>query len=84
MDRKHPTDQTTITFVRDCPNEAAEELAKLRALKAWLIRTLEMGHRQLEKPMPEGLEIGDLMGEYAERSGVGRGTISAALAELKK
>lgn len=77
-------DQTTITFVLDNPNEAAEELAKLRALKAWLIRTLEMGHRQLEKPMPEGLEIGDLMGEYAERSGVGRGTISAALAELKK
>lgn len=73
-----------ITFVRDNPIEAAAELQRLRSLKAWLIRTLEMGHRQLEKPMPEGLDVLDLMGEYAERSGVGRGTIGAALAELKK
>jgi hypothetical protein len=77
-------DQSVITFVLDEPEKAAAELQQLRALKAWLIRTLEMGHAQLEKPMPEGLEIGDLMGEYAEPSGVGRGTISAALKELKK
>jgi hypothetical protein len=76
--------QDISNFVLDEPLKAAAELQRLRELKAWLIRTLEMGQRQLEKPMPEGLEIGDLMGEYAERSGVGRGTIGAALSELRK
>lgn len=78
------TNQELIAYVLDEPERAAAELHRLRALKAWLIRTLEMAHTQLEKPMPERLGIRELMGEYAERSGVGRGTIGAALAELKK
>lgn len=84
MDSKRPTDQATIAFVLDYPNEAAEELAKLRALKAWLIQTLEPVHAQLQKPMPEGLSVYEQGGEYAERSGLGRGAIGVALAELKK
>jgi hypothetical protein len=79
-----PTDQTVITFVLDCPDEAADELAKLRALKAWLISTLEPVQAQLQKPMPEGLSVYEQGGEYAERSGLGRGAINAALEQLKK
>lgn len=78
------SNQEIITFVLDCPNEAAEELAKLRALKAWLISTLEPVFAQLAKPMPDGLDLVGTMGEYAERSGLGRGAISAALDELQK
>lgn len=78
------SNQDLLTFVRNEPVKAAAELQRLRDLKAWLIQTLEMGQRQLEQPMPDKLDLVGLMGEYAERSGVGRGTIGAALAELKK
>jgi hypothetical protein len=84
MDSKHPTDQDLIAFVRNDPVKAAAELQRLRSLKAWLIATFEMAQTQLAKPMPDGLDLVGLMGEYAERSGVGRGTITAALSELKK
>ena len=77
------SDQTTA-FVLDSPNEAAEELAKLRALKTWLITMLEPAHAQLQKPMPEGLSAHEQHLEYAGRSGVGRGAIGAALERLKK
>jgi hypothetical protein len=78
------TDQTTIAFVLDYPNEAAEELAKLRALKAWLIQTLEPALNQLLMPTPAGLDLLGMAGEYAERAGYARGAISAALEELQK
>lgn len=84
MDSKHPTDQTTIAFALDHPNEAAAELAKLRALKTWLITMLEPVHAQLKKSMPEGLSVIQQGAEYAERAGLGRGAISAALEQLKK
>jgi hypothetical protein len=79
------SDQTIIAFVLDNPNEAAEELAQLRQLKAWLIITLQSAHRNLSAPMPAGLD--DAMkqaGEYAERCGYARGTISSVLDELRK
>lgn len=76
--------QELIAFVSNEPVKAAAELQRLRALKAWLITTLEMAQTQLTKPMPDGLDLVGVMGEYAERSGVGRGTIGAALSELKK
>lgn len=76
--------QNITTFVRENPIEAAAELQRLRELKAQLIRTLEMGLARLKQPMPQGLDVHKLMGEYAERSGAGSGTIIAALAELKK
>lgn len=41
MDSKYPTDQTTIAFVLDYPNEAADELAKLRAKNAELRAALQ-------------------------------------------
>lgn len=34
------SDQTTIAFVLDCPNEAAEELERLRAVQAELVAAL--------------------------------------------
>lgn len=35
------TDQTTITFVLDCPNEAADELERLRSVQADLVSALQ-------------------------------------------
>lgn len=78
------TDQTTIAFVLDFPNEAAEELERLRNLKAWLITNLKSAHQHLLAPMPENLELYQQHGEYAERCGYARGTIAAALDELQK
>jgi hypothetical protein len=78
------TEQTTIAFVLDFPNEAAEELARLRSLKAWLINTLTSARSHLLAPMPENLEPYQQHGEYAERCGYARGTIEAALEQLQK
>jgi hypothetical protein len=78
------SNQEIMAFVLDCPNEAAEELEQLRALKAWLIQTLEPALNQLLMPMPAGLDLLGMAGEYAERAGYARGAISAALDELKK
>jgi hypothetical protein len=38
MHSDHPTDQTTIAFVLDYPNEAAEELERLRKIQAAALR----------------------------------------------
>jgi hypothetical protein len=78
------SDQTIIAFVLDNPNEAAEELERLRQLKAWLIINLTSAHKRLLAPMPENLEPYQQHGEYAERCGYARGTIASALDELKK
>jgi hypothetical protein len=78
------TDQSVITFVLDNPNEAADELAKLRALKSWLIEMHTLALNKLLEPMPAGLDMLGTLGEYAERSGLGRGAISAVLDELQK
>jgi hypothetical protein len=78
------SDQTTIAFVLDNPNEAAEELERLRQLRAWLIINLTSAHKHLLAPIPENLEPYQQHGEYAERCGYARGTIAAALDELKK
>jgi hypothetical protein len=78
------SDQTIIAFVLDNPNEAAEELAQLRRLKAWLITHLKIANEHLRAPMPENLEAYQQHGEYAERCGYARGTIMSALDELQK
>ena len=78
------SDQTTIAFVLDYPNEAAQELERLRQVKAWLIINLTSAHKHLLAPMPENLELYQTHGEYAERCGYARGTIAAALEELQK
>lgn len=78
------SDQEIIDFVLDNPNEAADELAKLRRLKAWLIVSLTSAQKHLLAPMPDNLEPYQQHGEYAERCGYARGTISAALEQLQK
>lgn len=77
------SDQEIIAFVLGNPNEAADELAKLRRLKTRLIQMLEPALNQLLEPMPK-LDAFGLAGEYAERMGYARGTIEAVLDQLQK
>lgn len=74
----------TIEYVLDNPNEAAEELERLRKLKARLIELLNPARERLCAPMPENLELYQQHGEYAERCGYARGAITIAVAELQK
>lgn len=78
------SDQTLVVYVLDNPNEAADELQRLRELKAWLIQILEPALKQLLAPMPEGLNAFGQSGEYAERCGYARGSIQSAMDELQK
>lgn len=77
------SDQEIITFVLDNPNEAAEELERLRKMQSDLITELTAALSQLDAPMPTGLELMALAGQYAERSGYAIATIRGALADLK-
>lgn len=75
--------QDISNFVLDEPLKAAEELQRLRSLKARLIRTLEPAQAQLQKPVPAGLDMAATMHAYSERSGLGFGTINTALNMLR-
>lgn len=81
MDEQH---NELVAYVLDNPNEAAEELGQLRTLKAWLTTNLQSAYQHLAAPMPEHFKPHEQHGEYAERCGYARGTIAAALGELRK
>ncbi len=73
-----------VGYVLDNPEEAALEIKRLRQLKTDLIPALQLALAHLTAPMPHGRDVMSQSGEYAERCGYARGTITFALEELQK
>lgn len=80
MDEKH---NEIMKYVLDEPEQAAREIGRMRKLKAELIADLKASLTRLDVPMPKGLELMALAGEYAERSGYATATIRFALKDLE-